>query len=97
MYRLVSIALLISSPAAAFDCSPTMNTARILDKPLANSLHKDWTGENEIGLSWSLKGRYRVRDTFSGQEYLQGDLISPRGSVVNKGVYVLPAEWFCKP
>ncbi len=74
-------------------CHPRENTARVLSKPTPNAIHKDWSGDSYVGLSWSLKLGRTVRD---GQfVFVQGDLYSPRGGLVNKGVFVLASEWTC--
>ena len=80
--------------AAARSCTPVDNSARILRSPKPNDLHPDWKGEAYVGLSWSLRvtGSPVRSDTGS---YLRGDLVSPRGGVVNKGVYAVAREWTC--
>lgn len=80
---------------AARSCTPVDNSARILRSPNPNDLHPDWKGEAYVGLSWSLRvtGSSVRSDTGS---YLRGDLVSPRGGVINKGVYVVAREWECR-
>lgn len=91
-------AFAIASPAmterTAIYCHPKDTTARILKSPNPNDLHPDWTGENRIGTGWTLSAK-DVRTSETKTYYIFGDLLSPRGGVVNKGVWVLTAEWDC--
>ncbi len=76
-------------------CSPRDTTARILAAPSPNALHHDWTGDSGVGTSWSLMvNRADIRDE-TGNVYLQGNLVSPRGGVVNTNIFVLEKEWQC--
>lgn len=75
-------------------CSPIDVSARILTKPAPNAIHPDWSDESRIGLSWTFRPTTTVNGE-SGMTFLKGDLISPRGGVVNTGVYVLAREWQC--
>ncbi len=82
-----------TTPTANQWCHPHDNTARVLSKPAPNAIHKDWMGENYIGTSWSLKPKQMIR---SGSfAFVNGDLYSPRGGLINKNVYVLASEWSC--
>jgi TPR repeat protein/uncharacterized protein YecT (DUF1311 family) len=78
-------------------CSPKDNTARILKTPNPNDLAEGWKGESRIGTSWSFFPRRYVNTNIENGVYLQGDLISPRGGVTDKNVYVLFSEWICVP
>lgn len=85
----------ICSPAiclADTSCAPKDNSARILASPSPNDIHPDWTGESYVGLSWTFVPN---SDDLSGK-YLLGDLYSPKGGVVNKGVYILARQWDCQ-
>lgn len=80
-------------PAQADWCHPIVITARILASPNPNDLHRNWRGENFVGLAWALApGRRIVAD---GTPYIKGSLYSPRGGLVEKDVYVLFKEWSC--
>jgi hypothetical protein len=78
-------------------CSAKDNTARILKTPNPNDLVQSWSGDSRIGTSWSFRpGRY-VQTDIGGGVYLQGDLVSPRGGVTDRNVYILFKEWNCTP
>jgi hypothetical protein len=55
----------------------------------------DWTGQTRIGTSRSLMVKSPQIKDDTGNDYLRGDLISPRGGLVNKDVFVLAKEWQC--
>jgi len=81
-----------SACLADVSCAPRDNSARILASPSPNDLHPDWTGENYVGLSWSL-----VPDSDdTSQQYLHGDLYSPKGAVVTPNAYIITNEWDCE-
>jgi hypothetical protein len=73
-------------------CAPNDNSARILASPSPDDIHPDWSGENQIGLSWSF---VPDSDDLSGR-YLYGDLYSPKGGLVTQGVYIIRREWDCQ-
>ena len=82
-------------PLASIDsCVPKEVTSRILASANPNDSHPDWRGESNIGLSWSLRPKRYVHATTG--RYLVGDLISPRGGVITRNVFVIYKEWVCK-
>jgi len=88
-------ALMLALPSlclADVSCAPKSDTARILASPSPNDIHPDWAGDSRVGLSWSFVPE---SDNLSGK-YLRGDLYSPKGSVVNEGIYILRREWDCE-
>jgi hypothetical protein len=89
-------ACLVMAPAAHAQtyCSPREVGARILDRPRPDAVHKDWTGDNRVGTGWSLLRKQTVRNATG--VYLHGDLLTSRGNVGNRNVYVLEAEWECR-
>lgn len=96
MRLLLAMLLTLSSTAvhAAATCSPVSTDARVLASADREDIHPDWSGGSTIGLSWSLdlQGDEEGAD---GEFYLFGDLIDPRGNVVNEGVYAWVMEWEC--
>ncbi len=86
--------LLVASPSLAATCAPVSTSARILSSPDYGDIHPDWSDGSRIGLSWSLDllGEEEGED---GEYYLIGDLIDPRGDVVNESVFVSAMEWEC--
>jgi hypothetical protein len=92
---LMTAAIAASLPSvclADVSCAPKDNSARILASPSPNDLHPDWTGENYVGLSWTF-----IPDSDdTGQQYLHGDLYSPKGAVVTPDVYIITKEWDCE-
>jgi hypothetical protein len=59
---------------------------------VANAIHPDWTGESQIGLSWSFIGKQKIKGETG--DFAKGDLVSPRGGIT-KGVFILLSEWTC--
>ncbi len=54
-----------------------------------------WSKKNCIGTAWTfMPKRYKETD-LEGRIFLQGDLISTRGSVAERGVFILYKEWDC--
>ena len=97
MKTTISLAALVIIAFPSFcladvSCAPKDNSARILASPSPNDIHPDWSGESQVGLSWTF---VPDSDDVSGQ-YLHGDLYSPRGSVVTPGAYILRREWDCE-
>jgi hypothetical protein len=91
----VTLALFDTLPAQAErSCSPNTNAARILAQPSPNAIHPAWRGDAFVGVSWSFLPR-RTVSNMTGQ-YAFGDLLSPRGGVVNRDVYILLSEWQCE-
>lgn len=88
------VSLLVSNPALGLQCHPKDNTARILASPTPNDVHPDWAGESYVGMSWSFVVLGRAEDGTG--KYLKGNLMSPRGGLVNANVYILRREWDCQ-
>lgn len=82
-----------SNPALALSCSPKDVTARILKSANPNDVHPDWKGGSNIGTAWTLEASGRLQRPTG--TYLKGDLLSPRGGTINRGVFVLLSEWDC--
>lgn len=80
--------------AAETMCNPISNAARILKTPNPNDIHPDWKGESYVGLSWGVRSNGKAIRKDAGT-FLKGNLISPRGGVVNKGIYIVASEWEC--
>jgi hypothetical protein len=76
-------------------CAPKSNQSRILSSPSPNDIHPQWGGESYIGTSWTLVVNQIIKTNVN--TYLQGDLYSPRGGIVNKNVFVIENEWDCSP
>jgi len=75
-------------------CQPNSIAARLLQSASPNDIHPTWGGSSRIGLDWRVEGLRAVnRD---GVAYLSGDLISPRGGVINHDVTIIAAEWTCQ-
>jgi hypothetical protein len=88
-----ALLLFTSTQVLALSCNPRDVTARILKTPKPNDVHPDWQGESYVGTSWTLSVTGRVQGATGA--YLKGNLISPRGGIINRGVFVLPSEWDC--
>jgi len=88
------LAMATSSPALAAMCAPVSTDARILSSANRDDLHPDWNDGSTVGLSWSLD-YIADEEGDDGEFYIIGDLIDPRGNVVNEGVYVDAMEWEC--
>ena len=74
-------------------CAPKDNTARILKSANPLDFASNWSGSNYVGTGWTfMPNRYVVTD-LDGGIFLQGDLLSSRGSVVDKSVFILFNEW----
>ena len=80
--------------ALAAACTPNDNAARILSSPSPNDIHPDWSGEAYVGLSWYFEPTGYAGDQTG--DYLKGNLFSPRGGLVNPGVFILKREWTCE-
>lgn len=94
--RLLALFLIAAcGPAVAATCAPADNSARILRSPSPNDTHPDWRGESTVGTSWSFDPIGGPVTNATGS-YLKGDLISPRGQVVNRNVYVVEDDWECE-
>lgn len=97
--RLLFVLAMLVSPASAWaaaTCAPVSNDALILASPDPEDIHPDWSDGSYVGLSWSLD-LLGEEEGVDGRFYLYGDLIDPRGNVVNRGVYVSDMEWECDP
>jgi hypothetical protein len=82
-----------ASDGRSLSCGPKDVTARILKSPNPNDIASDWSGESRIGLSWSFIVKRLLKT--EGGTFLQGDLISPRGGITDRNVFVLESEWSC--
>lgn len=92
---IVPALLLCTSPAfAAASCAPVSTEASILASADIADIHPGWSDGSTVGLSWSLD-LHGDEQGSDGEYYLWGDLIDPRGNVVNSGVYVSSMEWEC--
>lgn len=91
-------ALSIALPAAAAPvvgtCSPVSTDAGIYASPDSSDVHPDWADGSQVGLSWTFEQRGEEEGA-NGSYYLFGDLLDPKGRVVNKGVYVSDMQWEC--
>jgi len=77
-------------------CAPKDNMARILKSPHPLDYAPDWSGNNYIGTGWTfMPKRYVVDPDMQGSIYLQGNLITTRGGLLPRDVFVLYAEWDC--
>jgi len=94
-YIIVAAAFLLApSAAAAMQCYPKDNSARILSSPSPNDIHPDWRGDSYVGTSWSFSVHGSAEDGTG--RYLRGNLMSPRGGLVSPDVYILRKEWTCE-
>ena len=76
-------------------CVPKDNMARVLKSAHPYDNAPNWTGTNTIGIGYTfLPKRYVVTDAVGGI-FLQGDLLTPRGAVMQQGVFILYDEWNC--
>lgn len=91
---LVTAAVAIALPSvcrADVSCVPRDNTARILASPSPNDIHPDWRGGNYVGLAWTF-----IPDSDdTSQDYLHGDLYTPKGAAVTPDAYIVTKEWDC--
>jgi hypothetical protein len=76
-------------------CVPKNNMVHILKSPHPNDLVQQWTGESHVGTSSTFIAKRRLSDGLEGGIYLQGDLISPRGGVLNRNIFIIVDEWNC--
>ncbi len=90
---IAALVLFTSTQALALSCNAKDVTARILKTSNPNDVHPDWQGESNIGTAWTLSVTGEVKSATG--TYLKENLISPRGGVVNRGVFILPSEWDC--
>jgi hypothetical protein len=88
--------LLAASPAFAQQatCAPVSASAKILASADFGDIHPGWSDGSTIGLSWSLLMTDDAQGS-DGNYYIIGDLVDPRGNVVDEGVYVDVMEWEC--
>ncbi|MBB2674531.1 UNVERIFIED_ORG: hypothetical protein GGE44_004109 [Rhizobium esperanzae] len=93
-YAILVAVLAAPSIASAETCYPKDNSARILSSPSPNDIHPDWTGESYVGTSWTFVVQGSAEDGTG--KYLKGNLMSPRGGLVNANVYILRREWECE-
>ena len=76
-------------------CAPKDNTARILKSANPLDFASNWSGSNYVGTGWTFMPNPYVVTELDGGIFLQGDLLSSRGSVVDKSVFILFNEWQC--
>jgi hypothetical protein len=94
LFALMFLAVIAPLPAFALQCSPRDNSARILSSPSPNDIHPDWRGEAYLGTSWTFIAHGSAEDGTG--KYLRGNLISPRGGLINADIYILRKEWDCE-
>lgn len=80
---------------ASATCSPVSTEALVLASADAGDIHPDWANGSTIGLGWSLD-LLGDEEGADGEYYLYGDLLDPRGNLVNEGVYADVMEWECE-
>jgi len=87
--------LLLSGPAHAEEpmkCSPKDKAARILKSANPNDTAPGWKMAI-VGTATSFTVRRAVNaDT---GKYFQGDLISDRGGIIGRNLFILAQEWDC--
>ena len=88
------LSMYASSAFAAATCAPVSTEARILASADSTDVHPDWSDGSTIGLSWSLEPTGDAEGD-DGEFYIIGDLIDPRGGLVNEGIFVSVMEWEC--
>jgi|GEM_PF-1210976 len=88
----------VSRPALSREigCAPKTNAARILQSAHPNDLHLKWRGGDRIGLSWSFFSNKAAMNG-PGGTYFRGYLVSPRGGIIDKNVFIFTNEWNCAP
>lgn len=75
-------------------CHPNSVAARLLQSASPNDIHPRLGRDSSIGMAWSFEALGALnRD---GVTYLKGDLISPRGGVINYDAMIIAAEWTCQ-
>jgi hypothetical protein len=75
-------------------CVPKAPTARLLQSPNPNDIDLSWRGESRIGTSWTFIRDQTVKTDIA--VYFVGQLVSPRGGVQKKPIFILPDEWNCE-
>jgi hypothetical protein len=78
--------------AAPVQCSPKDNTARILKSANPNDTAPGWKMAI-VGTATSFTVK-RTVNADSGK-YFQGDLISTRGGILGRNLFILAQEWDC--
>ena len=76
-------------------CAPRDDMARILKSAKPLDFAPNWSNANYVGTSWTFMPKRYVKTELDGGLFLQGDLISPRGGVTDKNVFILYSEWSC--
>jgi hypothetical protein len=78
--------------AAPMQCTRKTTTARILQSANPNDTAPDWQDGNVgTGMGFVVK---RTVNAETGK-YFQGDLISTRGSAMDRNVFILAQDWNC--
>ena len=85
----------IAAIVKAGGCAPKDNMARILKSASPLDFAANWSRTNYLGTSWTFMPKRYVKTELDGGLFLQGDLISPRGGVTDKNVFILYSEWSC--
>jgi hypothetical protein len=75
-------------------CVPKAPTARLLQSANPNDIDPNWRGESRIGTSWTFIRDQTVQTDIA--VYFVGQLVSPRGGVQKKPIFILPNEWNCE-
>lgn len=70
-------------------CVPKDDTARILQSAHPNDLVPLWSKHNYVGTGWTFLPKRYEETELDGGIFLQGDLISTRGAVVSRDVFIL--------
>ncbi len=76
-------------------CAPKDDTARILASANPLDFVPNWSKNNYVGTSWTFMPKRYVVTELDGGTFLEGDLISPKGTTTDSGVFILYAEWDC--
>jgi hypothetical protein len=81
-----------STTIIKLDCAPIDYNPKILSGPNPKSIHPKWK-ESEIGESFSFFSTKKIEN--KDGVFLFGNLISPRGAVIEEGCYIIYSEWDC--
>ena len=66
--------------------------ARILKSANPLDLMPNWSGKNYIGTAWTFLPKRYVVTELDGGIFLRGDLVSTRGGVTDRNVFILFSE-----
>jgi hypothetical protein len=89
---ITAILLSGAAHAAPVQCTPKDKTARILKSANPNDTPPGWKMGN-VGTATS----FTVKRTVNADtgKYFQGDLISTRGGILGRNLFILAQEWDC--